>query len=153
MWWAVPAVTPVLRRLIVAMSVPPGQPDRSGCDRCAAPIGPRAIKRVPHGLRPLSPLARCAACAARIGAPPATVELVTAAVVAVLALAARPVPETLAFAWWGLCAVPLVFVDLAVHRLPDRLTWPAVVGTWALLGLAAAVDGDPGLRPAVAGES
>ena len=30
-----------------------------------------------------------------------------------------------------------VLVDLAVHRLPDRLTLPAAAGTWLLLGVAA----------------
>ena len=62
------------------------------------------------------------------------------AVAVVLALAARPVWETLAFAWWAGFAVALVFVDVAVRRLPDRLTYPAAAGTLALLGAAALVE-------------
>ncbi|GAB3818854.1 hypothetical protein GCM10027605_72130 [Micromonospora zhanjiangensis] len=91
---------------------------------------------------PLSPLARCGHCGGRVGAPPFTVELALVAALGAVALAGRPVAETVAFAWWAVCAVPLAFVDLAVHRLPDRLTWPAAVGTWALLGVAATVAGD-----------
>ncbi len=62
---------------------------------------------------------------------------------AVLVLAARPAPESVALAWWAACAVPLVFIDLAVHRLPDRLTYAALAGTLGLLGLAALIGTDP----------
>jgi len=43
--------------------------------------------------------------------------------------------------WLAACAVPLAFVDVAVRRLPDRLTIPAYAGTAALLLSAAAVSG------------
>jgi len=49
--------------------------------------------------------------------------------------------------WLAVCAVPLIFTDLAVSRLPDPLTAAAYAGTAALLLLAAAVDGS---WPAVA---
>jgi len=42
--------------------------------------------------------------------------------------------------WLAVCAVPLVFTDLAVSRLPDPLTAAAYAGTAALLLLAAATD-------------
>jgi leader peptidase (prepilin peptidase)/N-methyltransferase len=45
--------------------------------------------------------------------------------------------ESLAVTWWAVWAIPLAFIDAAVHRLPDRLTYPAAAGTVALLGLAA----------------
>jgi leader peptidase (prepilin peptidase)/N-methyltransferase len=125
------AVTPVLRWLVAADSVPAGSPRRSACAGCGAPMGLRGP------LRALSPAARCGVCSARIGAPPYTVELAAVAAVAALVLAARPAWESVAFGWWAACAVPLVFIDIAVHRLPDRLTYPAAVGTWALLGIAA----------------
>jgi leader peptidase (prepilin peptidase) / N-methyltransferase len=41
----------------------------------------------------------------------------------------------------AVCAVPLAFVDAAVHRLPDLLTAAAYAGTMVLLLLAAATGG------------
>lgn len=41
----------------------------------------------------------------------------------------------------ALCAVPLAFIDVAVHRLPDVLTAAAYAGTMLLLLLAAAAGG------------
>ncbi|WP_121157521.1 prepilin peptidase [Micromonospora pisi] len=128
-------VAPLVRWLVAADSVPPGTGRRAACDACGAPFG------LDGPLRTLSPLARCGACRRRIGAPPLAVELALVAAALVLVLAARPALETVAFAWWALCAVPLLFVDLAVHRLPDRLTYAAAAGTLALLGIAALVGG------------
>ena len=141
------AVAPLIRWLVAADSVPPGTARRTACDACGTPIGRTGP------LRALSPLARCGACGHRIGAPPFMVELALLAAIGVLIVAARPAAETVAFAWWALCAVPLLFVDLAVHRLPDRLTYSAAFGTWALLGLAALVgeSGGPPGAPGVGG--
>ena len=86
--------------------------------------------------------------------PPA---LVVGCVTAVLlgALAARipgspagsgPVPGGLVLAaacWLAVCAVPLIFTDLAVSRLPDPLTGAAYAGTAVLLLLAAATGSGP----------
>lgn len=130
-------VAPALRWLVATEAVPYGHPRRTGCDTCGTPIGPAGP------IRTLSPRARCANCAARVGAPPLTVEFVLLLAVAVLVVAGRPLPESIAFAWWAGCAVPLLFVDVAVHRLPDRLTFAAAGGTLALLGVAALVAGDP----------
>jgi leader peptidase (prepilin peptidase) / N-methyltransferase len=83
--------------------------------------------------------------------------LVTAAVSAG-ALAAAPAltgprPATVALAWFGGAAVVLAAVDLACHRLPDRVTFPAaavcavalladavVTGEWTAAGRAAAAS-------------
>ncbi|WP_436762399.1 prepilin peptidase [Streptosporangium sp. V21-05] len=90
--------------------------------------------------------------------PPAgAVEGVTAVVLAALALRAlwpdaAGVPETgitpvgragelLAFGWLAVVAVALSFVDAAVHRLPDRLTLAAYLGTAAPLAVPALADG------------
>ncbi|MFF3443013.1 prepilin peptidase [Streptosporangium sp. NPDC002721] len=99
--------------------------------------------------------------------PPAgAVEGVTAAVLAALALRAlwpdaqvwpdaevwpdvpgtEPTPvgragELLAFGWLAVVAVALSFVDAAVHRLPDRLTLAAYLGTAAPLAVPALADG------------
>ncbi|WP_440100764.1 prepilin peptidase [Streptosporangium sp. H16] len=86
------------------------------------------------------------------------VEGVTAAVLAALALralwpdAAAGAPgaggtpvgragELLAFGWLAVVAVALSFVDAAVHRLPDRLTLAAYLGTAAPLAVTALADG------------
>ncbi|SFT72557.1 leader peptidase (prepilin peptidase) / N-methyltransferase [Geodermatophilus amargosae] len=86
---------------------------------------------------------------------------------AVLLTGARP--ATAAYAWAAGAAVVLAQVDLAVHRLPDRVTYPAaavgaaalladaaLLGTWPALGralLAAAVAGGVALLAALAGPS
>ena len=41
----------------------------------------------------------------------------------------------------ALFGVPLVVIDIEVHRLPDRLTGPAALAGAVLLTVAAAVDG------------
>jgi leader peptidase (prepilin peptidase)/N-methyltransferase len=46
--------------------------------------------------------------------------------------------------WLAVCAVPLVFTDLAVSRLPDPLTAAAYAGTALLLLLAAATGSAAG---------
>ncbi|MFK3982842.1 prepilin peptidase [Micromonospora sp. NPDC050397] len=132
---AAATIAPLLRWIVAADSVPPGDARRTACAACGTPIGPDGP------LRALSPLARCGGCGRRIGAAPFAVELALVAAIGVLVVPARPAVETVAFAWWALCAVPLLFVDLAVHRLPDRLTYPAALGTWALLGLATLTPG------------
>jgi leader peptidase (prepilin peptidase) / N-methyltransferase len=76
--------------------------------------------------------------------------LAVGAVTAVLlaALAARLYPASghsalvlAAASWLTLCAVPLAFTDVAVRRLPDRLTGAACAGTLLLLLAAAGVSG------------
>ena len=78
-------------------------------------------------------------------------------------------PATLAYAWAAGAAIVLAQVDLAVHRLPDRVTYPAaavcgaalvadaaLLGTWpALLRalLAATAAGGIALLAALAGPS
>ncbi|MEV4623024.1 A24 family peptidase [Asanoa sp. NPDC049573] len=122
-------VTPLLRWLAVNHAVPPGEPWCRSCTACGADLGVD-----------LRPRARCAGCGGRIGPLPWSVEVlvVLAAGVGVLAV---PLPVVAAYAWWAALAIPLVLVDLAVHRLPDRLTLPAAAGVTVLLGVAAAFDG------------
>jgi leader peptidase (prepilin peptidase)/N-methyltransferase len=82
-------------------------------------------------------------CCGRALGPP--LEWFTAAVVALLAWRFAGRPELAAFAFLGVLGVVLALVDVAVHRLPDRLTLPAypvlvallgVAGDWAALGRA-----------------
>lgn len=146
---AVLALAPALRLAVIRHAVPPGMATRTGCDACGAPIGlarPRPA---------LGPAARCGRCRARVGPPPGTVELAVAVALGVLVLLGMPAGSRggawfegqpavlLATAWWLGWAIPLVFVDAAVRRLPDRFTWPAAAGTWLLLGLAAVAGAGP----------
>ncbi|MEH0935764.1 A24 family peptidase [Micromonospora psammae] len=142
---AVVSVAPLLRLAVARYAVPPGAAARTACGGCGAPIG--------LGHPGLGPAARCPACATRIGAPPAAVELALLAALVMLLFAGGGLAERAALAWWLGWAVPLGLVDLAVHRLPDRLTWPAALGTWALLGIAAltGAGSGPWLRALVAG--
>ncbi|MEU2349961.1 A24 family peptidase [Modestobacter sp. NPDC049651] len=61
-------------------------------------------------------------------------------------------PALAALAWFAGAAVVLAGTDLAVHRLPDRVTGPAAVGVGAALLLDAALTGAWGalLRAVVA---
>ncbi|MFC0029489.1 prepilin peptidase [Micromonospora chaiyaphumensis] len=141
------AVVPLLRLAVARYAVPPGSPDRTGCDGCGAPIG------LDRPLPALGPAARCPSCRARVGEAPMVVESALAAAVVALALTGGPPAARMAVAWWLAWAVPLALVDAAVHRLPDRLTWPAAAGVWVLLGVATLAGPGPGpwLRATAAG--
>ncbi|SDX61563.1 leader peptidase (prepilin peptidase) / N-methyltransferase [Modestobacter sp. DSM 44400] len=63
---------------------------------------------------------------------------------------AGPRPAAIALAWFGGAAVVLTGVDGAVHRLPDRVTYPAVAVCAAVLLVDAVVtDSGPALLRAV----
>ncbi|MFI6821333.1 prepilin peptidase [Micromonospora sp. NPDC050187] len=144
---AVLALTPPLRLAALRHAVPRGTPERSGCATCATPI--RLDRPVPA----LTPVARCPRCRARVGPPPGSVEAaVLAALVLLVTLDLSPF-ALLAAGWWLGWAVPLALVDAAVHRLPDRLTFPAAAGTWLLLGAAAltGAGAGPWVRATVCG--
>ncbi|NJC68874.1 prepilin peptidase [Planosporangium thailandense] len=84
--------------------------------------------------------------------PPATA-LVGATAAGAFALLAVKVTAPLAlagFCWVAGAGVALGYVDAARHRLPDRLTAPALAGALAFLGSDALVAGRPAaLCPAV----
>jgi leader peptidase (prepilin peptidase) / N-methyltransferase len=111
-----------------------GWPQRAAITRLAVPASPPAPdEQVPK---------------ARTGPPALVVGCVTAILLGALAVrvpggpaAGRTVAGDLVLAaacWLAVCAVPLIFTDLAVSRLPDPLTAAAYAGTAALLLLAAA---------------
>ncbi|SCG69400.1 leader peptidase (prepilin peptidase) / N-methyltransferase [Micromonospora zamorensis] len=143
---AILAIGPLMRMAALRYAVPPGMPSRTGCDACGAPLG------LTRPWPALGPAARCGRCRARVGPPPGTVELALLAAVVLLALVGPSGGALPALAWWLGWTIPAVFVDLAVHRLPDRLTLPAAAGTWLLLGVAA-LDAEPGhwLRAVIGG--
>jgi leader peptidase (prepilin peptidase)/N-methyltransferase len=138
-WWPATAgpVTPLLRAVVLVHAVPPEQPWRTGCPHCQAPLT--------AGRSALLPAGRCAGCRARIGAPPYLLELATLAAAALVVAAVTGGGwsgwAAVALAGWAAVAVPLSFIDLAVHRLPDRLTLPAAGWVLAWLGIAALATG------------
>ncbi|MEV4821848.1 A24 family peptidase [Micromonospora sp. NPDC049274] len=140
-------VSPLLRLAVLRHAVPAGIPSRTGCDACGAAVG------LTRPWPALGPLGRCGRCRARVGPPPGSVEVAVIAAMAVLALVGPSGGVLPALAWWLAWTVPAVLVDLAVHRLPDRLTLPAAAGTWLLLGAAAlaAAEVGPWLRAVAAG--
>jgi leader peptidase (prepilin peptidase) / N-methyltransferase len=147
--WAAAAllVTPVLRWLVLVHAVPAGQPWRAGCPHCDTPLAPG------RDLAPLLPAARCGGCRRRIGAPPFALEAAALAVAGLVVVSARggaPLP-VVALAGWAAVSVALTFIDLAVHRLPDRLTLPVAGWVVLVLGLAALVSGGPWVRSVLAG--
>jgi leader peptidase (prepilin peptidase)/N-methyltransferase len=120
----------LLRDPVYRLSVPSGTADRTTCYRCGAPV------------RFWLPI-RCARCRARLG-PVAGLELSTAAVLALLFGRFGGHPAMVAFVFFGVLGVTLAAIDLAVKRLPDRLTLPAFPVLIALLGVAAALSHDGG---------
>lgn len=117
----------VLRGHVARVSVPGGEPDETACLKCAAAL-------------PAAPALSCGHCGAWIGAP-AAIELACAAVLAVELASIGFGPALAAFAFLGVLGVALAQVDVAVQRLPDRLTLPGYPALIALLALAAAVTG------------
>jgi len=119
----------ILRDPVFRLSVPRGSPDRAACPRCAAPVGGWVAVRCRH----------CGRSLHRAG----VLEVCTAGVLALLFGRFGGRPEMLAFAFFGTLAVALAAIDIAVQRLPDRLTLPAFPVLTGLLAVAAAA-GDQG---------
>lgn len=127
-----------LRGEVVRLSVPGGEPEQASCGECAGPL-------------PRQPALRCEHCGRWIGAPIA-IECTTAAVVALLLAKFGGQPAAAAFVYIGVIGVALTQIDVAVQRLPDRLTLPAYPALLILLAVAAAADDDwPALLRAVLG--
>jgi leader peptidase (prepilin peptidase) / N-methyltransferase len=112
-----------LRGPVFRLSVPGGEPDRTACSRCGTAAGGRLA-------------VRCRECGGAFG-PPWVLEVVTAVVLALLCARFADSAAVLAFAFLGVLSVALSGVDIAVHRLPDKLTLPAYPALVLLLGLAA----------------
>lgn len=133
------------RELAIRHAVGEDAPLGHACPHCAAPVGGglSASVRLAAG--------RCPGCRAPLGPPPLVAEILTAAALAALALR-RPWPELAAYGWLAAVAVALIIVDVAVHRLPDRLTAAAFLGTVTPLAVAALTrEGAPGLARALLG--
>ncbi|MBN1171068.1 MAG: prepilin peptidase [Micromonosporaceae bacterium] len=120
-------LTPLLRWAVVHHSVPADQVWRRTCVQCSIPLGPRG------DLRALSPLARCGNCRSRLGPPPWSLEVVTAMSIAALVWYGPTGLPLAGYLWWAAVGIVLAFVDLAVRRLPARLSYAAVAGLLSVL--------------------
>jgi leader peptidase (prepilin peptidase)/N-methyltransferase len=129
-----------IRGSVFSRSVEPGEPPRDACPACAREVGSAGHRW--YSLLPMT--GRCPACRVRIGPPALSVELATALALAVVATRASSPWELAGLAWLVLFAIPLVFIDIAVHRLPDALTGAAFAGTLGFLTVAALTGGHPG---------
>jgi leader peptidase (prepilin peptidase) / N-methyltransferase len=123
----------ILRGQVAMLSVRTGEPDEVCCRHCAAPL------RGTPG-QPGLPALRCGHCRSWIGAPIA-IELAAAGIVALLFARIGVQPALAGFAFLGVLGVALAQIDVAVQRLPDRLTLAGYPALIALLSLAAAVTG------------
>jgi leader peptidase (prepilin peptidase)/N-methyltransferase len=133
---------PLARGRIFHHSVPRGDADdpdewRRSCPHCGRALVPGVVALLP-------PSGRCPACAARVGPPPFVVEAVLAAVFGLLAWRFPPSWTLVALCWVAAIGVALFFVDLAVHRLPDQLTYAAAAGALVALTIGAVTTGAPG---------
>lgn len=126
-------------------SVPAGEPWQRTCPRCGVSLGPRG------NLRALSPLARCGNCRHRLGPPPWTLEAATVASFAALVWPGLTRLPLAAYLCWAAIGVVLAFVDIAVQRLPARLSYTAAAGLLLpLLGHAQlSHDWQPWIRAAL----
>ena len=84
---------------------------------------------------------QCGHCGGSLGAPLA-LELITAAVLALLLGRFGGQPDMTAFGFFGALGVALAAIDIAVQRLPDPLTLPAYPILIALLAVAAIAGHD-----------
>lgn len=126
------------RPLITTRSVPRGTPLQLACPHCSTPVpapAPRTWIRAANG--------RCPTCHERLGPAPATPEVLTGLAFAALATAGATGWSGAAQYWLAACGTTLALTDLAVHRLPNALTYAASAGTLALLA-AAQLAGQPG---------
>ncbi len=119
-----------LRGPVYRLSVPTGSPDRSACERCSAPL-----RRWP-GIC-------CRRCGGSLGTP-AVLEVTTAVVLALVLGRFADQPDAAAFAFLGAVGVPLAVIDVAVQRLPDRLTLTAIPALTLLLAGAAITSSKTG---------
>jgi leader peptidase (prepilin peptidase)/N-methyltransferase len=119
----------LLRGTVFRLSVATGEPAPTTCSRCAAPLSGRLA-------------VRCANCRGWFGVP-FVLELMTAAVLALVVWRFAGHASVAGYAFLGAVGVALAAVDVAVQRLPDWLTLPLYPGLFALFTVAAVIEGRP----------
>jgi len=113
---------------------------RSKCPSCGHVI--TAIENIPL-LSFIMQRGRCRHCAERISWRYPITELVTAALFVFAFLRFGASAEALAFAGLFWVLVVLAVIDLEHRLLPNRVVYPAFIGGWVALGLAAWIEGSP----------
>jgi leader peptidase (prepilin peptidase)/N-methyltransferase len=121
---------PWLRARIFANSVTYGRPRRHACPRCHHEVATTMSARLPA-------TGRCPGCRRRIGPVTGLVEATGAAVLALIAWTSPDAGTFAAAAWIAGFGIVLSFVDSTVHRLPDRLTMPALAGATTIFAASA----------------
>lgn len=135
-----------LRPLVVALSVPTGQPLAATCSVCC----PRLMAGWSRQLLQLAPPSgRCPNCRSRTSTPWLP-EVTTAAAFAAVFAGGAAGWYAAAQYWLALVGSALLLIDSAVKRLPNLLTLPCAVGTLTLLATAAAHHEEGSLLRAVA---
>src|SRR3954453_23556733 len=122
--------------------VPPGEAlvqPRPHCPQCGSPIRPR--DNVPV-LSWLVMRGKCRDCRGPISARYPAVELLTAVVWVAFALRIGLHADLPAYLYLGAVGVALALIDLDTKKLPNSLVLPSYPVALALLGVAAAVQGD-----------
>jgi leader peptidase (prepilin peptidase)/N-methyltransferase len=120
-----------IRAQVFIHSVPPQRPWRTACPHCNQPV-----ITFRYGWAWL-PHSRCRSCGSPIGPRATVVEIVTASMAAALASTVHGPLAVIAFLAVAVAGTALALTDLAVQRLPDRLTLPAFVTAAALLAVDA----------------
>ncbi len=140
---------PWLRATVFRLAVETGAADRTACPHCDS----RLFGDPQRWWTTLSPSGRCPRCRNRIGPAPLLIEVVAGAAAGALAAVLGPRPELAAMVFLAVVGLALATIDIAVHRLPDRLTLPAYPVMALMLGAAALVDGrwEPLVRALAAG--
>jgi leader peptidase (prepilin peptidase)/N-methyltransferase len=116
-----------VRAQVFVHSVAPQQPWRTACPHCGHPL------LTSRHFWTWLPRSCCPRCRNRIGPRPAVVETVLASAAALLAWTVSDPLVLSAFLLFVLAGAALAFIDVAVHRLPDRLTLPAFAAAATLL--------------------
>lgn len=137
---------------VVVWRVPRGESvvaPPSHCPSCGHPV--RVRDNVPV-VSWLLLRGRCRDCGAAISSRYPLVELLTAALFALVAAHFGADPALPAYLYLGALGVALALIDLEVRRLPNALVLPSYPVVLLLLGAAAAVERDAGsIARAVAG--
>ncbi|GAC1363503.1 MAG: A24 family peptidase [Actinomycetota bacterium] len=137
---------------VIAHRVPLDQPPAlpgAACPSCAAPL--RWFDSLPL-LSYLALRARCRSCGQRIPARYPLIELTMGAVWLLVVRRIGLHAELPAYLAFATALVILSFIDLATHRLPNRVLGPAsIVAVVALVGAAAVTGHWSGLEHAATG--
>lgn len=128
----------MLRPVVFCLSASTRQASPTNCPRCGREAA--SPDRTGGGLALAR--GRCPACGAPITPPPLSVELVLAAVFAILASQHIDLLALLAFCWLAALGGALALIDLASQRLPNVLSVPTYLGVVGLLSAQALVSHD-----------